>query len=185
MHGVGGDALGAVDGAGVAERWTSATYSAGRRTVRTAGVLHGQVRPRGGPVTVQRSPFLTQSVAETRSRGRCVRVMISVADGGLVAVGGAGHLAAARWPWPARRWSRARAVELGDQLAGGGEHERVESGLARSACQAAKHCSVGARQVADVHPAVVEVEAERGRVAVSERKRGRGFGRVGEADGAR
>ena len=78
MHGVGGDALGGVDGAGVAEtgrvtdivgRQPDGELAAVMRTVSPPLLLRA--------VMVQRSPFLTQSVAASRSRLSLRRVMIT------------------------------------------------------------------------------------------------------------
>ena len=75
------------------------------------------------------------------------------------------------WFPSARRTSRAAAgvveamiagaaVEFGDQLAGGGEHDRVESG--RSVGNPSGEGILGGGgEVADVDAAVIEVEAER------------------------
>ena len=57
----------------------------------------------------------------------------------------------------------------------------ASSPAARSAAQAVKASCGGGGQVADVDPAVVEVEVERGWVAVAEGEGGGGFGGVGEA----
>ena len=76
-HGVGGDALGGVDGGGVAE---SVDCGHSRREANgeaAAGVSHGEVARWPMRVMVHRSPFLTQSVAVRRSRRSLVRVMIT------------------------------------------------------------------------------------------------------------
>jgi hypothetical protein len=59
------------------------------------------------------------------------------------------------------------AVEFGDQLAGGGEHDRVKSG--RSVRKPSGEGILGGfGNVADVDAAVIKVEVERSRVAVAE-----------------
>jgi len=71
-------------------------------------------------------------------------------------------------------------VEFGDQVAGGGEHDRVEP-----SCPVGKPCVErilgGGGEVADMDPAVIKVEVERPRVAVAEGERGCRLGGVGEA----
>ena len=70
-------------------------------------------------------------------------------------------------------------VELGDQVAGGGEHERVEP-RPRSSAQAVKTSCGDGGEVADVDPVVVEVEPERLGVPVAQGQGGGGFDGVGE-----
>ena len=72
------------------------------------------------------------------------------------------------------------AVEVGDEFAGGGEHDRVQSGGSVGRPSGEGILGDGG-EVADMDAAVVEVEAECARVAVAEGERGGGFGRVGEA----
>src|SRR5215218_10354666 len=98
----------------------------GSRTVRWLRMCR-TVRSRRRPmrVMVHRSPFLTQSVAVSRSRRSLARVTDHISDAGLVAVG-----------QPHRRMRHilveavvsGLTVEFGDKLAGGGEHDGVESG---------------------------------------------------------
>ena len=109
-------------------------------------------------VTVQRSPFLTQSVAVRRSRRSLLRVMIRSPTLAWFPSASAhlGRPAGCR----SRRWAAGALVELGDQLAGGGEHDRVQPG--RSVGSPGGEDILGdGGEVADVDPAVVEVEAER------------------------
>ena len=88
MHCVGGDPLGAVDGGGVAEPGRGAHVLDGQPGGEPAGgVPDGQVTVRCRRwVMVQRSPFLTQSVAVSRSRRSLLRVMITSPRTRLIAV---------------------------------------------------------------------------------------------------
>ena len=70
-------------------------------------------------------------------------------------------------------------VQLADQVAGGGEHHRVQ------ACRpvglpGAEDVLGHGGQVAHVHPLAVQVEAQRFGVALAQRERGGAFGRVTE-----
>ena len=103
---------------------------------------------------VQRSPFLTQSVAVRRSRRSLVRVMITSPT-------------LARFPSASRtsrRSGRGRddgsgtAVEFGDEVPGGGEHDRVQP-AARSETQAERILRRGG-YVADMDTAVIKVELQ-------------------------
>ena len=115
-------------------------------------------------VMVQRSPFLTQSVAASRSRRSLRRVRITSPT-----LAGCRRPARPRGP----RWGVVAAmltgasVEFGDEVAGGCEHDRVEP-AARSVTQAAKASSVMRGQVADVDAVVIEVEPERRPIAFAE-----------------
>jgi hypothetical protein len=72
------------------------------------------------------------------------------------------------------------AVQLGDQVAGGGDHDRVEP--SRSVGNpSVERILGGGGDVADMNPAVSKVEVERPRVAFAERERRCRFGGVGEA----
>ena len=72
------------------------------------------------------------------------------------------------------------AVEFGDQVPGGGEHDRVEP--SRSVGDpSVERILGGGGWVADMDPAVIKVEVERLRFAFSEGERCCGFGGVGEA----
>ena len=72
------------------------------------------------------------------------------------------------------------AVEFGDQVAGGGEHDRVEPGRSVGNPSAERILSRGG-QVADMNTTVIKVEVQRRRVAFAEGKRCCRFGGVGEA----
>ena len=178
VHGVGGDALGGVDGGGVAETGRLADVVGGQPDGEPAAVVSDrEVAVPADAVMVQRSPFLTQSVAVRRSRRSLLRVMITSP--------------ALAWFPSASRTSACRqvaveavvagaAVEFGDQLAGGGEHDRVQPRRpVRS--PSGERILGGGGDVADVNTAVIEVEPERLGFAVAEGERCRGFGGVGEA----
>ena len=70
-------------------------------------------------------------------------------------------------------------VELGDEVAGGGEHERVEAVVA-VVRPGGEHVLGEGGEVADVDPAVVEVEPERLGAPVAQGEGGGSFGGVGE-----
>jgi hypothetical protein len=72
------------------------------------------------------------------------------------------------------------AVELGDQVPGGGDHDRVEPSLSVGNPSAERILSRGG-EVADVNAPVIKVEVERPGVAVAEGERCCRFGGVGEA----
>ena len=81
--------------------------------------------------------------------------------------------------WP-RRCSRARRLRSVDEVAGGGEHDRVESG--RSVGNPSFERILGrAGKVTDMHTTLIEIERQGVPVAVAEGKGCFGFGRVGEA----
>jgi hypothetical protein len=71
------------------------------------------------------------------------------------------------------------SVEFGDELAGGGEHDCVESGgpVGHPCCEGIVG---GGGEVADVNPVVIKIEVERLWFAFVEGECGCGFGRVGE-----
>ena len=71
---------------------------------------------------VQRSPFLTQSVAVSRSRRSLLRVMITSPT--LARFPSAKPTSADRCA--VESMGVGTAVEFGDKLAGGGEHDRIE-----------------------------------------------------------
>ena len=78
MHGVGGYALGGMDGGGIAETGRGAHIVDRQPDGQVAAVVsHGQVTVPAMRMMVQRSPFLTQSLALRRSRRSLLRVMIT------------------------------------------------------------------------------------------------------------
>ena len=72
-------------------------------------------------------------------------------------------------------------VQLGGQLAGGGEHDRVQAGGPVGGPGGVGLVGDGG-QVADVDPVVVDVEPEAGGVAGADGQAGGGFGLVAEPD---
>src|SRR4029453_1640630 len=89
-------------------------------------------------------------------------------------------------PPPRRRGEAGEAmlagatVELGDQLGGRGEHDRVQSG--RSVEHPSREGILGGLgKVADVDAIVIEIEVDRRRLAFTEGQRCYCFGGVGEA----
>src|SRR5215213_12033969 len=71
-------------------------------------------------------------------------------------------------------------VELGDELAGRGEHDRVESdGMVGNPSKERILGDLG--EIAHMNTAMIEIEAERAGISVPQRERNLCFGRVGEA----
>ena len=115
-------------------------------------------------VMVHRSPFLTQSVAVSRSRRSLLRVMITSPT--------------LAWFPSARCTSRSgrdvaeamiagTAVQFGDQLPGWGEHDCVEPSRPVGS-PSAERVFGGSGEVADMHAALIKVELQRRRVAFAE-----------------
>ena len=78
VHGVGGDALGGVDGGGVAESGRGLNVVGGESCGEVAAVVPDrEVTATADAGDGPRSPFLTQSVAVRRSRRLLLRVMIT------------------------------------------------------------------------------------------------------------
>ena len=128
-------------------------------------------------VMVHRSPFFTQSVAVRRSRRSLARVMITSptlarfpsAKGTSAVAGGV-----------IETMRPGTAVELGDQVPGGGDHDRVEPSRSIGNPSVERILSRGG-QVADMNTAVIKVEVECLWFAFSEGERCCRFGGVGEA----
>ena len=100
-----------------------------------------------------------------------------IADTGLVSVPQT-HL----WPGcgTVQTMITGSAVELSDELARGGEHDRVESG--RSILNPSGEGILGdLGEITDMNTALIEIEAECAGIAVPQGERGLCFGRVGEA----
>jgi hypothetical protein len=78
------------------------------------------------------------------------------------------------------RCARARRVEFGDKVPGGGDHDRVEPGrlVGSPSREGILRCG---GEVADMNAAVIKVEVECLWFAFSEDERGCRFGGVGEA----
>ena len=170
MHGVGGDALGGMDGGGVAE------------TGRIADVVGGQPDPEPAAVMSDSQVAVPTDVID----GPAVAVLDPVGGGEAkppVVAAGDDHvpgtgLIPIRQPHhrirhvPVEAVVSGAAVQFGDQIAGGGEHDRVQPGRPVRGPSGEGILGDGG-QVADVDPAVVKVEVERLRVTVTERKRSR------------
>ena len=115
-------------------------------------------------VMVQRSPFLTQSVAVSRSRRSFARVMIT--SPAQACFPSASRTAAIR-NVAGEAMGAGAPVELGDKLTGGGDHDRVEP--SRSIGNpSVKGILGGLGEVADLDTSVIEVEGERGRIGFAE-----------------
>ncbi len=87
---------------------------------------------------------------------------------GLVAVGQAHHRSR---QVAVEAVGSGAAVELGDQVAGGGEHDRVQPGRPVGS-PGGEGVVGGGGEVADMDAALVQVELERLRVTVAEREGG-------------
>ena len=126
VHGVGGDALGGVDGGGIAETGRGRDVVGGQPDGEVAaGVPHGQVA-----VAADVGDGPAVAVLDPVGGGEAEPAVVAagddhIADTGPVSVGQT-HLPSARDV--AEAMVTGAAVELGDELAGGGEHDRVESG---------------------------------------------------------
>ena len=176
---VGGDALGGVHGGGVAERDVLGGVLAGQGDPPAGGQVGDPQRPvhldGGDPPAVavlhpvgaadRKAAVVAAGDDQVPGAGPGAVGELHLGTGG--AVGGEPVGAGA-------------GVELRDQLAGGGEHHRVPAGGAVRGPRRVGLRGDGAR-VADVQPAVVEVEADPGRVARAQRERRGGFRGVGEA----
>ena len=167
MHAVGGDSLGGVDGAGIAE------------TGRLADVVGGQ--PDSEPAAVMSDCEV--AVLTDSGDGPAVAVLDPVggseAKAPVVAAGddhisdtgpvpvGQRHLGYCR---PAIETMRpGTRVQLGHEVPGGGDHDRVEPSRSIGNPRAERIFSRGGH-VADMDPAVIKVELEPRRVAVADGK---------------
>ena len=126
VHGVGGDALGGVDGGGVAETGRGAHIVNGQPDGQVAAVVPD------GQVTVSTDAGDGPPVAVFDPVGGCESESAVVAAGddhisdtGLIAVGQPHHSIR---HLPVEAVVSGAAVEFGDQIAGGGKHDRVQSG---------------------------------------------------------
>ena len=178
VHRVGGDALGGVDGGRIPELGRLGHVVGGQPGGEVAaGVPDGEVAVSadvgdGPPVAVLHPITAAESEAAVVAAGDD-----HIADAGQVPVGQLDFAAG----WGVSESVGAGAVvEFGDQLAGGGEHDRVHPG-GPVAGPGSEGVLGGGGQVADMNPTLVEVEVQRGRVAVAESEGGGGFGGVGEA----
>ena len=185
VHGVGGDALGGVHGAGVAELGGGLDVLAGEADgAAVLGVLDGEVA-----AVVEGQDVPPVAVLDpVGGRGAQLAVVGAgddqLTDAGLVAVGQEPGRACAEG---VRRVDSCESVgagllvELADQLAGGGEHDRVQAG--GTVGLPGGEDVLGHRgQVAHVHPVAVEVEAQGLGFALAQGQRGAALGGVGEPD---
>jgi hypothetical protein len=178
VHGVGGDALGGVDGGGVAQSGRGLNVVGGEPCGEVAAVVSdGQVAAAtyssDGPAVSVFDPVVGRE-AESAVVGAGDD---HVADTGLVAVRQA-HLAAGRVT--AEAMITGLSVEFGDQVPSGGEHDRVEScgSVGNPSCEGILR---GGGDIADMDTTVIKIELKPRRVAVAEGQRCGRFGGVGEA----
>ena len=107
-------------------------------------------------VMVQRSPFLTQSVAVRRSRRSLRAGDDHISDTRPVSVRQT-HFRCGRGA--VETMGAGATVEFGDELAGGGEHDRVEpSGSVGN--PSVERILGGGGEVADMNTAVIKIEVE-------------------------
>ena len=165
VHGVGGDALRSMDGGGVAETGRGVDVVGWQPDgAVAAGVPHGQVAlfadVGDGPAVAVFDP-----VGDTESESAVVDPGDDhISDTGLIAVGQT-HLRSGRGV--IETMITGAAVEFGDKLAGGGEHDRVKSG--RSVRNpSGERILGGGGDVADMNTTVIKVEVERRRFAFAE-----------------
>ena len=178
VHRVGGDALGRMDRGGIAETGRLAHIVDRQPDGQVAaGVSHGQVT-----VFADVGNHPAVPVFHPVGGGEAEPAVVAagdnhISDTRLIAIGQrhlgrGGAVIETMFPGP--------AVELGDQLPGGGDHDRVEAGRPIGNPSAERILGRG-RDVADMDTAVIKVEVECLRVAFSEGERCRRFGRIGEA----
>jgi hypothetical protein len=165
VHGVGGDALGGMDGGGVAE------------TGRLADVVGGESDREVAAVVPDRQLTVPTDMGD----GPTVPVFDPVGDGQpdpSVVAAGDDHISdTGRVPVGQRHLGYCRgvietmragpAVELGDEIPGGGDHDRVEP--SRSIGNPSREGILRSRgEVADMNTAVIKVELEPRRVAFAD-----------------
>ena len=167
-----------MDGGGIAEtgRGTDVVGGQPDRAV-AAGVPHTQVT---APVDAGDGPAV--AVLDPVGGGKPESAVVTssddhISDTGPVSIGQS-HLGHSRGLTETMR--PGTAVDFGDQVAGGGDHDRVEPSRSVGNPSVERILNCGG-DVADMDPAVSEVEVERPRVAVADGERGRSFTRVGEA----
>jgi len=188
VHAVGGDALGGVHGARVAELGGLGDVIAGQsHGAVVLGVLDGQV---AAVVDLQDGPAVAV-LHPVGGRGAQPAVVLAgddqLPDRRLVAVGEPAHWAAAGQLVgvgrvdPVQAVSAGLLVQLADQIAGRGEHDRVQAGGAVGLPGGEDLLGHGG-QVADVDPVAVEVETERLALALAQGQRRCALGGVGEPD---
>ena len=178
MHGVGGDALGGVDGGGVAETGRGADVVGGQPDGEVAAVVsYGEAA-----VVAHCGDGPAVAVLDPVGGGEAESAVVAagddhVSDTGPVSVG-QGHLGHCGRVIETMR--AGTAFEFGDEVPGGSEHDRVEPG--RSVGNPSVECILrGGGEVADMDAAVIKVEVECRWFAFSEGERCCRFGGVGEA----
>ena len=178
VHRVGGYALSAMDGSGIAQPGRGLNVVGGQPCGEVAaGVSDDQISEAtyssDGPAVTVFDPV----VGREAEPAVVAASDDHIADTGLVAVRQA-HLAAGRVV--AEAMITGLSVEVGDEFSGGGEHDRVEPGGPVENPSAERILDCG-RYVADMDTAVIKVEVECLWFAFSEGKCRCRFGRVGEA----
>ena len=188
VHGVHRHALRAVHGGGVAELGRGRHIVGGQPDAAPgAGVLGGHV-----PAVVDLGEGPPVAVLHP-VRGACAQLPVVGAGDEQIAVAGQ---VAVREPHHGRRRGRRRVVggggeageavgsgplvEVADQVVGGGEHDGVQAGGAVD-LPGREHRLRHGGEVADVDPALVEVEAERFGSSVAQCEGGGTLGGVAEA----
>jgi hypothetical protein len=157
VHGVGGDALGGVDGGGVAEAYGGNDVIGWQPDSEVAAsVPHGQVAffadMGDGPAVAVFDPL---------GGGEAEPPVVDpgddhISDTGSVPVG-QGHFGCGSGV--IETMPPGTAVEFGDQVPGGGDHDRVEPSRSIGNPSAERILSRGG-PIADMDPAVIKVELE-------------------------
>ena len=185
VHGVGGDPLRAVHGGGVAQLNRLLHIAGGQpNSAAVAAVPHRQAAVAGDledgpPVPVLHPVGGRQPQCPVVGSGDDL-----FADTGRVAVGqhrqprGFGLVAVRFGGEPV---GAGPLVELADQFAGGGEHDRIQA-VAPVGLPCREDLLGQRGEVADMDASLVEVEAERFGPAVAEGEGGGAFGGVGEPE---
>ena len=165
MHGVGGDALGGVDGGGVAEAGRLADIVGGESDREVAaGVPYGQVT-----VFADMGDGPAVAVLHPVGGGEAEPSVVAagddhVSDTGPVTVGQR-HLGCRRRVIEPMR--AGTSVQFGDQVAGRGDHDRVQPSRSVRG-PSGEGILGGGGEVADMHATVIKVKVERDRVALAE-----------------
>jgi hypothetical protein len=173
VHGVGGDALGGVDGGGVAETGRLADIVGGESDREVAaGVPYGQVT-----VFADLGDGPAGAVLHPVGGGEAESAVVAAGDDHITDTGpvpvGQRHLGRRKGVIEPMR--TGTSVQLCDEVPGGGDHDRVEPSCSIANPRVERILCRGGH-VADMDPAVIKVELQPRRVAFAEGKRCCPFG---------
>ena len=183
VHGVHGHALGGVDGGGVPELDRAGDVGGGEGDVEPgAGVPHRERTVGAGGVD---GPAV--AVLDPVGRRQAQSAVVGAGEDGVADIGGVpvgqgdagAGVGAADAVGLRHSMCLCALVELGDEVAGGGEHDRVEA-LVAVAGPGGEHRIGDGGEVADVDAVVVEVEPEGFGASVAQGEGGGALGGVGE-----